>query len=298
MFFATAAAVLLAATVAKAEQPSTTFRDAGGRTIGTATTDANGTKTFRDANGRITGTATRDSNGTTTFREATGRTTGTASPPRRRARPNRIGCLRRYRRYGTSTEDCGARAGAVRRAAKDGGNKLGMPRSQHQRSLSTSRARGPKRGRPGRSADALGGSRQSRGGLGPAALASRSRHQWRCALEASPPASTPAMVLHHYNTQHLLLGAKAAPEFSLRQGGHSPLLTALGELHGRNLASAFMRSRVHNRTSDRGGKPIRLAWPWARPRSLRKDRGRSPKNSPPTNLVTTVTPKRKQCRNV
>jgi hypothetical protein len=25
-------------------------------------------------------------------------------------------------------------------------------------------------------------------------------------------------------------------------------------------ASAFMRSRVHNRTSDRGGKPIRLAW--------------------------------------
>jgi hypothetical protein len=33
---------------------------------------------------------------------------------------------------------------------------------------------------------------------------------------------------------------------------------ALGELHGRNLASAFMRSRVHNRTRDRGGKPIRL----------------------------------------
>jgi len=133
---------------------------------------------------------------------------------------------------------------------------------------------------------------------GPAALASRSRHQWRCALGASPLASTPAMVLHQYNTQHLLLGAKAAPEFSLRRGGHWPLLTALGELHGRNLASAFMRSRVHNRTSDRGGKPIRLAWPWARPRSLRKDRGPSPKNSPPTNLVTTVTPKRKQCRNV
>jgi hypothetical protein len=36
------------------------------------------------------------------------------------------------------------------------------------------------------------------------------------------------------------------------------LLMALGELHGRNLASAFMRSRVHNRTRDRGGKPIRL----------------------------------------
>src|SRR5947208_10753166 len=26
-----------------------------------------------------------------------------------------------------------------------------------------------------------------------------------------------------------------------------------------------MRSRVHNRTRDRGGKPIRLAWPWALP---------------------------------
>jgi hypothetical protein len=25
---------------------------------------------------------------------------------------------------------------------------------------------------------------------------------------------------------------------------------ALGELHGRNLASAFMRSRVHNRTDN------------------------------------------------
>jgi AAA domain len=100
--------------------------------------------------------------------------------------------------------------------------------------------------------------------------------RWPFAVtEASPPTSIPAMVLHQHNTQHLLLGSKAPPEFSLRRGGHSPLLTALGELHGRNLASAFMRSRVHNRTSDRGGKPIRLAWPWARPRSLRKDRGRS-----------------------
>jgi hypothetical protein len=39
--------------------------------------------TFRDASGRTTGTATRDSNGTTTFRDASGRTTGTASGPRR-----------------------------------------------------------------------------------------------------------------------------------------------------------------------------------------------------------------------
>jgi hypothetical protein len=32
----------------------------------------------------------------------------------------------------------------------------------------------------------------------------------------------------------------------------------LGDLHGRNLASALMRSRVHNRTRDRGGEPIRI----------------------------------------
>jgi YD repeat-containing protein len=77
------AALTLAMITAASAQTSTTFRDASGRTIGTATTDANGTKTFRDGNGRITSTATRDSNGTTTFRDATGRTTGTASPPRR-----------------------------------------------------------------------------------------------------------------------------------------------------------------------------------------------------------------------
>ena len=73
------------------------------------------------------------------------------------------------------------------------------------------------------------------------------------------------VVLRRRNTQHLLLESNAAPEFSLRRAPHSPLLTVLGEPHGRNLASALMRSRVHNRTSDRGGKPIRLAWPWALP---------------------------------
>jgi hypothetical protein len=71
------------------------------------------------------------------------------------------------------------------------------------------------------------------------------------------------------------LNQKVAPEFSLRRGRHSPLLMALGELHGRNRASAFMRGRVHNRTSDRGGKPIRLAWSGHCPRSFRRDRGRS-----------------------
>jgi hypothetical protein len=32
----------------------------------------------------------------------------------------------------------------------------------------------------------------------------------------------------------------------------------LGDLHGRNPASDLMRSRVHNRSRDRGGEPIRL----------------------------------------
>jgi YD repeat-containing protein len=75
------AVILTAGLPAQAQQ--STFRDASGRTIGTVTTDSNGTKTFRDGSGRTTGTATTDSNGTTTFRDASGRTTGTASGPRR-----------------------------------------------------------------------------------------------------------------------------------------------------------------------------------------------------------------------
>jgi hypothetical protein len=74
---------LLATISTAAAQKQTTFRDAGGRTTGTVTTDSNGMKTFRDGSGRTTGTATRDSNGTTTFRDAGGRTTGTATAPRR-----------------------------------------------------------------------------------------------------------------------------------------------------------------------------------------------------------------------
>jgi hypothetical protein len=66
--------------------PQTTFRDAGGRTIGTATTNNGGsgvTTTFRDAGGRTTGTATTTSGGLTTYRDAGGRTTGTSTGPRR-----------------------------------------------------------------------------------------------------------------------------------------------------------------------------------------------------------------------
>ncbi len=58
---------------------------------------------------------------------------------------------------------------------------------------------------------------------------------------------------------------RAAPEFSLRRRGTLAMLMALGELHGRNRASALRRSRVHNGTRDRGGKSIRLVWPWAFP---------------------------------
>jgi len=50
------AALTLAMVTAASAQPSTTFRDASGRTTGTVTTDSNGTKTFRDAGGRTTGT--------------------------------------------------------------------------------------------------------------------------------------------------------------------------------------------------------------------------------------------------
>lgn len=83
------AALLLASCQAPlrntAQAQQTTVRDAGGRTIGTATTDSQGTTTFRDSGGRTTGTATHSDQGsaghTTTFRNDRGVTTGTASTP-------------------------------------------------------------------------------------------------------------------------------------------------------------------------------------------------------------------------
>lgn len=77
------AAVLVLATWPALAQNQSTFRDAGGRTVGTATRDSQGTTTFRDAGGRTTGTASRDSQGNTTFRDAGGRTTGTATGVRK-----------------------------------------------------------------------------------------------------------------------------------------------------------------------------------------------------------------------
>ena len=79
----TIAIIIMLATWPSLAQNQTTFRDAGGRTVGTATTDSQGTTTFLDAGGRTTGTAIRDSQGTTTFRDAGGRTTGTTTAPRR-----------------------------------------------------------------------------------------------------------------------------------------------------------------------------------------------------------------------
>jgi hypothetical protein len=83
-------AVMLFLPVHAYAQNQTTFRDSGGRTTGTATTDSQGTTTFRDAGGRTTGTATFSNQGSagsaTTFRDAGGRTTGTASTPFGRSR--------------------------------------------------------------------------------------------------------------------------------------------------------------------------------------------------------------------
>ena len=72
-------AILFAIVATAAQAQQTTFRDAGGRTIGTATLDSQGTTVFRDARGRTTGTATLDGSGTTTFRDAGGRTIGRSS---------------------------------------------------------------------------------------------------------------------------------------------------------------------------------------------------------------------------
>jgi hypothetical protein len=77
--------ILVGSYAASRAEPQTTFRDASGRTTGTAATDSQGTTTFRDASGRTTGTASfsnqGSAGGTTTFRDAGSRTTGTASTP-------------------------------------------------------------------------------------------------------------------------------------------------------------------------------------------------------------------------
>jgi len=80
---AVAVLLALAGPVAAQQSPQSTFRDSGGRVVGTSTIDTGGTTTFRDAGGRTTGTASRDGQGTVTFRDSGGRTTGSMSGGRR-----------------------------------------------------------------------------------------------------------------------------------------------------------------------------------------------------------------------
>lgn len=62
------------------QSPQQTFRDASGRTIGTATTSGNQT-IYRDSRGNTTGSATVDSAGNTVYRDNRGSTTGTLTAP-------------------------------------------------------------------------------------------------------------------------------------------------------------------------------------------------------------------------
>ncbi len=60
-------------------QSKTTYRDASGRTTGSATTNSSGKTTYRDSSGRTTGSSSSNSSGKTTYRDASGRTTGTST---------------------------------------------------------------------------------------------------------------------------------------------------------------------------------------------------------------------------
>lgn len=79
--FALVAFVLATSPVYGQQSPQTVIRDAGGRTIGTATTSSSGQTTFRDSRGMTTGTASPDGQGTTTYRNERGQTTGTSQSP-------------------------------------------------------------------------------------------------------------------------------------------------------------------------------------------------------------------------
>jgi hypothetical protein len=72
------------------------------------------------------------------------------------------------------------------------------------------------------------------------------------------PASAPAWCCTSTTPNIFSAGIEGRARIQPEAARTLALLMALGELHGRNLASAFMRSRVHNRARDRGGKPIRL----------------------------------------
>jgi hypothetical protein len=75
-------------TVASAEE-QTRFRDAQGKTVGTATPQGDGTVKFRDAQGRSAGSATTDSSGQTRYYDSSGRSLGTSTGPARAPFPQR-----------------------------------------------------------------------------------------------------------------------------------------------------------------------------------------------------------------
>jgi YD repeat-containing protein len=56
-----------------------TLYDAGGRVIGRAATDSQGSTTFYDPAGRVTGRSSTTPSGTTTFYDPSGRSVGKAS---------------------------------------------------------------------------------------------------------------------------------------------------------------------------------------------------------------------------
>jgi hypothetical protein len=70
-------------------EEQTRFRDAQGRTIGTATPEGSGTIRFRDAQGRSIGSSSTDSGGTTRYYDPSGRSLGTSTGPVRAPFPER-----------------------------------------------------------------------------------------------------------------------------------------------------------------------------------------------------------------
>jgi hypothetical protein len=67
----------------------TTFRNAQGRTTGTATPQGDGSVKFRDASGRSVGSATTDPGGQTRYYDESGRSLGTSTGPMRPMFPER-----------------------------------------------------------------------------------------------------------------------------------------------------------------------------------------------------------------
>lgn len=71
-----ALAIALLTTAASAQ--SRRFYDASGKSVGTSSTDSQGTTTFYDASGRVTGRSSK-SGDTTTIYDSTGRSVGKAT---------------------------------------------------------------------------------------------------------------------------------------------------------------------------------------------------------------------------